>query len=189
MTAGRQAEEADQRAAAAIDSAAELEHQVVDLRAEYVEDLLGTEVARPRLSWRIEAEARDTVQARYRVRAAASRNALREATALLWDSGEVASAAALDVAYAGAGGGTGRGPEPYALSLRPDLSDPGHRVRGVGEGMTWSETAAAGGWDAPEDEDAPPDLPEFSQDEALFDGPAEDAGPPAPASRAAAASA
>ena len=38
----------------------------------------------------------------------------------------------------------------------------------MGEGVTWSETAETGGWDAPDDGDAPPDLPEFSQDEALF---------------------
>ena len=56
--------------------------------------------------------------------------------------------------------------------------------------MTWSETAETGSWDAPDDGDAPPDLPEFSQDEALFgqpDEPEESAGPPAPASRAPAA--
>ena len=63
----------------------------------------------------------------------------------------------------------------------------GHRVRCVGEGVTWSEAAGTGGWDAPDDGDAPPDLPEFSQDEALFGEPEESAGPPAPASRAPAA--
>ena len=37
--------------------------------------------------------------------------------------------------------------------------------------MTWSETAeGAGRWDAPDDADLPPDLPEFSQEEALFEG-------------------
>ncbi len=60
----------------------------------------------------------------------------------------------------------------------------GHRVRGVGEGMTEARTAGASGWDEPDDGDAPPDLPEFSQDEALFDGPEGGDGPPAPASRA-----
>ena len=44
-------------------------------------------------------------------------------------------------------------------------------MRCVGEGMTWSETAeGAGRWDAPDDADLPPDLPEFSQEEALFEG-------------------
>ncbi len=50
--------------------------------------------------------------------------------------------------------------------------------------MTWSETAETGSWDAPDDGDAPPDLPEFSQDEALFGEPDVSPGPPAPASRA-----
>ncbi len=54
----------------------------------------------------------------------------------------------------------------------------------MGEGVTWSETAESGSWDAPDDGDAPPDLPEFSQDEALFSEPEESTGPPAPASRA-----
>ncbi len=50
--------------------------------------------------------------------------------------------------------------------------------------MTGSQTAETGGWDVPDDGDAPPDLPEFSQDEALFGEPDDAAGPPAPASRA-----
>ncbi|HYI59636.1 MAG TPA: DNA polymerase III subunit gamma and tau [Microlunatus sp.] len=40
----------------------------------------------------------------------------------------------------------------------------------MGEGTTWTETAGAGGSDAPDDGDALPDLPEFSQEEALFAG-------------------
>lgn len=74
--------------------------RVVDLRTEYTSELLGTEVARPRLSWRIEAGARGVVQASYRVRAATSAAAL-ENNALLYDSGIVASAAQVDIAYAG----------------------------------------------------------------------------------------
>jgi alpha-L-rhamnosidase len=37
--------------------------RVVDLRAEYTVDLLGTEVAHPRLSWRIESDATGVQQA------------------------------------------------------------------------------------------------------------------------------
>jgi alpha-L-rhamnosidase len=70
--------------------------RVADLRAENVTALLGTQVTTPRLSWRIEAEAPDIVQARYRIRAkdAADGN-------LLWDSGEVESDETLDIAYGG----------------------------------------------------------------------------------------
>src|SRR3546814_1159283 len=69
--------------------------RVVDLRAEHVIGLLGTEEARPRLSWRIESDARGAVQTHYRIRAAASPEALA-ADDLLWDSGRVASGALLD---------------------------------------------------------------------------------------------
>ncbi|HEY0621597.1 alpha-L-rhamnosidase [Sphingomonas sp.] len=71
--------------------------RVTDLRAEYTVDLLGTQVRHPRLSWRIEDAA---VQTGYRIRAAASEAALG-AGELLWDSGEVASDATLDVVYGG----------------------------------------------------------------------------------------
>lgn len=71
--------------------------RVTDLRAEYTVDLLGTQVAHPRLSWRIEDAARQTS---YRIRAAASEAALN-AGDLLWDSGEVAGDATFDIAYDG----------------------------------------------------------------------------------------
>ena len=74
---------------------------VVDLRAEQTEGLLGTEVERPRLSWRIEASERGVVQSRYRLRAASCADALGGEGALLWDSGAVEGDASFDVAYGG----------------------------------------------------------------------------------------
>lgn len=71
--------------------------RVTDLRAEYTADLLGTQVAHPRLSWRIEDAAKQTS---YRIRAAASVAALA-AGDLLWDSGSVESNATFDIAYGG----------------------------------------------------------------------------------------
>jgi len=73
---------------------------VVDLRAEYTVELLGTQVAAPRLSWRIESEARGTRQRRYRVRAALDAAALA-AGDTVWDSGAIVSDATIDVPYAG----------------------------------------------------------------------------------------
>ena len=70
---------------------------LVDLRAEYTVDLLGTEVRHPRLSWRIEDAAK---QVAYRIRAASSEAALASGN-LLWDSGTVASDATFDIAYGG----------------------------------------------------------------------------------------
>src|SRR3546814_15436311 len=68
----------------------------VDLRAEHTVDLLGTEVARPRLSWRIEARDRGVRQTRYRVRAGSA-----EGQNGLVDTGDVAAAARDDTACDG----------------------------------------------------------------------------------------
>ncbi len=72
--------------------------RVVDLRAEYTVDLIGTEVRHPRLSWRIEDSDKQTG---YRIRAAANVAALT-AGELLWDSGDVAGDATFDIPYGGA---------------------------------------------------------------------------------------
>jgi alpha-L-rhamnosidase len=74
--------------------------RVLDLRAENVVGLLGTEVPQPRLSWRIEDEGRGQTQAAYRIRAARSVEALQGGE-LLWDGGVVESDASLDVRYGG----------------------------------------------------------------------------------------
>ena len=74
--------------------------RIVDLRAEHASDLLGTDVERPRLSWRIESDRTGLRQASYRVRAAANAEAL-DGGGLLWDSGEVASGATFDLSYGG----------------------------------------------------------------------------------------
>lgn len=74
--------------------------RIVDLRAEHSPDLLGTEESRPRLSWRMESDTRGAAQHSYRIRAAASAQALNDGV-LLWDSGTVASRASLDIAWDG----------------------------------------------------------------------------------------
>lgn len=71
--------------------------RVVDLRAEYTTDLLGTQVRHPRLSWRIEGAG---AQRSYRIRAAASPAAL-DAAELIWDSGTVVGRASFDILYGG----------------------------------------------------------------------------------------
>ncbi|SDA15649.1 alpha-L-rhamnosidase [Sphingomonas sp. NFR15] len=74
--------------------------RVVDLRTEYITRPLGIEAARPRLSWRVEATVSGVVQTRYRIRAAATREALATGD-LLWDSGGVDSAASVDIVWDG----------------------------------------------------------------------------------------
>ncbi len=71
--------------------------RVIDLRAEHTVDLLGTEVQRPRLSWRLEGVREQTA---YRIRAADTEAALASGH-LLWDSGAVESAATFDIPYGG----------------------------------------------------------------------------------------
>ena len=75
---------------------------VVELRAENSENLFGTEVERPRLSWRIASDGRGILQTSYRIRAAASAAALNTGGRFLWDSGRVESGNSLDVPYEGA---------------------------------------------------------------------------------------
>jgi alpha-L-rhamnosidase len=75
--------------------------RVVDLRSELTVELLGTEVARPRVSWRIESDTRGVVQASYRIRAAATAVRLASDDGLLFDSGEIAGAAQGDIPYPG----------------------------------------------------------------------------------------
>lgn len=77
------------------------ELRVVDPRTEFTTELLGSEVSRPRLSWRLQSPDRDVVQTSYRLRFAASAEALDSDGDLLFDSGPVASAAQFDLPYAG----------------------------------------------------------------------------------------
>ena len=74
------------------------------LRSEYRVNPLGIDATAPRLSWVLnspDAKARGLHQTAYRVLVAASSTALAANTGDLWDSGKVASAASIHVAYAG----------------------------------------------------------------------------------------
>ncbi|UAL10056.1 alpha-L-rhamnosidase [Caulobacter segnis] len=63
---------------------------------------LGLENRTPRFSWTLEGGGPGAGQSAYRIRVAASREALTAGGPLLWDSGKVASNATFDIAYAGA---------------------------------------------------------------------------------------
>jgi alpha-L-rhamnosidase len=82
-------------------SAASAKLAVVDLRAENTAGLLGTAVARPRLSWRMTGSERGLAQSAYRIRASARRDDVAAGRADLWDSGWVSSSACLDVRFGG----------------------------------------------------------------------------------------
>ncbi len=71
------------------------------LRCEYRENPLGIDAKLPRLSWRMESEARGVSQSGYRIRVASTMDKLTAGEADLWDSGKVQSNQTLHVVYAG----------------------------------------------------------------------------------------
>jgi len=82
--------------------AAEAALRVAAPRIDQMTAPLGLDNRTPRFSWTLEGgAARDVVQSAYRIRVAASHQALLAEGPLLWDSGKVASNATFDIAYAG----------------------------------------------------------------------------------------
>jgi alpha-L-rhamnosidase len=75
--------------------------KVANLRCEYLENPLGIDQIKPRLSWKLESEQRGQRQTAYRVLVASSREKLEENTGDLWDSGKVQSGQSIHVAYDG----------------------------------------------------------------------------------------
>jgi len=61
------------------------------LRTEYKENPLGIDSRKPRLSWKIESDARGVMQSAYQIRVARSENDLQGERPVLWDSGRVNS--------------------------------------------------------------------------------------------------
>ncbi|MFO1531781.1 MAG: hypothetical protein U1F77_19105 [Kiritimatiellia bacterium] len=72
-----------------------------DLRCEYQSAPIAVDVAKPRLSWVLESEARGEKQSAYHILVASSEALLREGRGDLWDSGKVGSSAQNQIAYAG----------------------------------------------------------------------------------------
>jgi alpha-L-rhamnosidase len=78
----------------------------VSLRCEYLENPMGIDMAKPRLSWEIEArsqssEVRGQKQVAYQVLVASSEKLLKEGKADLWDSGKVEGDQSINVEYQG----------------------------------------------------------------------------------------
>lgn len=74
---------------------------VSGLRCEYLENPLGIDVAKPRLSWRLHSPARNRAQTAYQVLVASDRSRLAEGNGDLWDSGRVESCRTVHVEYEG----------------------------------------------------------------------------------------
>lgn len=71
------------------------------LRCEYLENPLGIDEAKPRLSWILASTQRGACQSAYQILVAGSEGALQAGTGDLWDSGKVESGETAQVEYAG----------------------------------------------------------------------------------------
>lgn len=71
------------------------------LRCEYLENPLGIDVSRPRLSWVLRASEREQRQTAYQVLVSSSRQQLGADGGDLWDSGRVESDQSIQVEYSG----------------------------------------------------------------------------------------
>jgi alpha-L-rhamnosidase len=76
--------------------------RAVRLRCEYLENPLGIDATRPRLSWWMHDDRRGARQTAWQVRVASDAGELRGGKADLWDSGKVESARCTHIEYAGA---------------------------------------------------------------------------------------
>ncbi len=75
--------------------------QIDDLRCEYLQDPLGVDVGKPRLSWILVSPDRNRCQMAYQILAASSAQALARDEGDLWDSGKVRSDQSTQIEYAG----------------------------------------------------------------------------------------
>jgi len=73
---------------------------IYDLTCEYQTNPLGLGEPRPRLAWKLRSSRRGARQVAYRLRGAASENALTQGDALLWDTGRINSDESTHVPYA-----------------------------------------------------------------------------------------
>ncbi len=74
---------------------------ITNMRCEHLDNPMGIETLKPRLSWRLESVRRGARQTAWRITAASDRDLLENGIADLWDSGRVESDASVLVPYAG----------------------------------------------------------------------------------------
>ncbi|MDB5325576.1 MAG: alpha-L-rhamnosidase [Phycisphaerales bacterium] len=102
----------------------------VKLRCEYLENPLGLDEPRPRLSWQMKDDRRGARQSGYQVQAAKNADDLAEGKNLLWDSGRVHGDQSIHIEYAGPAV-----PSRTRVSWRVKLWD------AEGKETAWSEIA------------------------------------------------
>ena len=81
---------------------------VKNLRTEYLENPLGIDVPRPRLSWQDAGEGRNIMQEAYQVQVAQDAAQFGSGRDLLWDSGKVTSDNSTYIQYGGRAGQSGQ---------------------------------------------------------------------------------
>ena len=74
---------------------------ITSLKCEYLENPMGIDVLKPRLSWITESEQRGWMQSAYHILVASSKKKLKQDEGDLWDSGKVPSDQSLNVVYNG----------------------------------------------------------------------------------------
>jgi len=74
---------------------------VTALRTEYMQNPIGIDAAKPRLSWQLRSEVRGVSQSAYQVRVARSEQDLLAGRRLLWDSGKITSEESIHRPYGG----------------------------------------------------------------------------------------
>jgi len=82
--------------------------RIEDLRCEYLTNPAGIDVAKPRLSWKLQAEHRGQRQSGYRILVASAQEGLHSDHGDLWDSGQVEGDQTLNIEYAGRTLGSGQ---------------------------------------------------------------------------------
>lgn len=75
--------------------------RAANLRCEYLQNPLGVDSVRPRLSWTLASETRGARQTAYQILVSTSQSRLQTNEGDLWDSGRVESDQSLNIAYAG----------------------------------------------------------------------------------------
>lgn len=75
--------------------------EIVNLRVEYLDEPLGVDVPKPRLSWIISSAKRGVTQSAYRIQLAESISDLSESGVKFWDTGKIEEAQSVNVVYNG----------------------------------------------------------------------------------------
>lgn len=100
------------------------------LRAEYLENPIGIDVDRPRLSWIVSSEQRNQIQTAYRILAASDPKVLGSDRGDLWDTGRVESRDTSHIVYGG-----------MPLGARQQVWWKVRSWDGEGQPSAWSKTA------------------------------------------------